>query len=53
MLELFITSIILGITIGIPAGWCIRSIFVARDIERAARETWKQARTLTRHGAEL
>jgi hypothetical protein len=48
-----IASGIFSLILGTMLGWIFRSIFVARDIERAARQTWKQARTLTRHGAEL
>lgn len=53
ILELLITSAILGIVLGVPLGWIIRSLFVARDIQRISREAWKQARIIQRHQGRL
>lgn len=53
IIELLITSTILGILLGVPAGWIIRSLFVARQIERISREAWKQARIIQHHKGTL
>lgn len=53
ILELLITSTILGIILGVPVGWIVRSLFVARQLERVTREAWKLARTMHRYDGEV
>ncbi len=38
-----------GIGIGTIFGWAARSLFVARDIQRIARQSWRQAEIFHRH----
>jgi NhaP-type Na+/H+ or K+/H+ antiporter len=52
-LELLLTSIALGAVIGLPIGWIARSLFISREIQRAHRDAWKQARTIHRHGGTI
>lgn len=44
---------ITGIFIGVIIGWVSRSLFVCRDIQRAARDAWSQARIINRHNGSL
>lgn len=53
MSELIISSIALGGILGLIAGWCIRSMCIARQIERISREAWKQARIIQRHDGTI
>jgi hypothetical protein len=52
-LEFLISTIVLGVVIGVPIGWIFRSLFVSREIQRAHRDAWKNARTIYRHGGEV
>jgi hypothetical protein len=52
-LQFLITTTTLGVVIGVPLGWCIRSLLVSREIQRAHRDAWKHARTIYRHGGEV
>jgi len=48
-----IASGTLFLTLGLAAGWFVRSLFIARELQRISREAWKQARIHARHGGEL